>query len=51
MHGPIETRRNRKLLHQRTGRVQLPYLIDPNTDTEMYESAAIVRYLEDQYAA
>ncbi len=51
LHGPIETSRNRKLLHQRTGRVQLLYLIDPNTDTEMYESAAIVRYLEDQYAA
>ncbi len=50
LHGPIKTSRNRKLLHQRTGRVQLPYLIDPNTDTEMYDSAAIVRYLEDQYA-
>jgi glutathione S-transferase len=48
---PKETSRNRKLLAERTGRVQLPYLIDPNTGTEMYESAAILRYLEETYAA
>jgi glutathione S-transferase len=45
------TTRNRKLLAERTGRVQLPYLIDPNTKTEMYESAAILRYLERTYGA
>jgi glutathione S-transferase len=48
---PKETSRNRKLLAERTGRVQLPYLVDPNTGTEMYESAAILRYLEETYAA
>jgi glutathione S-transferase len=48
---PKETSRNRKLLAERTGRVQLPYLIDPNTGTEMYESAAILRYLDATYAA
>ena len=31
------------------GKVQVPYLIDPNTKTEMYESDEIVAYLETQY--
>ena len=29
----------------------VPYLVDPNTRTEMFESADIVRYLEETYAA
>lgn len=48
---PKGTGRNRKVLEERTGRVQLPYLIDPNTGREMFESASIVRYLEETYAA
>lgn len=48
---PKDTGRNRKVLAERTGRVQLPYLIDPNTGKEMFESAAIVRYLEETYGA
>lgn len=48
---PKDTGRNRKVLLERTGRVQVPYLIDPNTGTEMYESADIIRYLEKTYAA
>jgi len=46
---PRDTSRNRKALLERTGRVQLPYLIDPNTGVEMYESAAIVDYLRSTY--
>ncbi len=42
--------RNRVRLLQRAGRVQFPYLIDPNTGTEMFESAAICDYLERTYA-
>ena len=41
--------RNRLRLLERTGRVQVPYLIDPNTGAEMYESADICRYLEQTY--
>lgn len=48
---PKDTGRNRKVLFERTGRVQVPYLIDPNTGREMYESADIVRYLEETYGA
>jgi len=32
------------------GRVQVPYLEDPNTGTSLFESAAIIDYLEAQYA-
>lgn len=45
------TQRNRKALLERTGRMQVPYLIDPNTGSEMYESARILRYLETTYGA
>lgn len=33
------------------GRVQVPFLVDPNTDTEMFESLNILKYLDDRYAA
>jgi len=36
-------------LRKRGGKVQVPYLIDPNTGKEMYESDDIVRYLEARY--
>ena len=43
--------RNRIRLYERTGRLQVPYLIDPNTGAEMFESEDIRRYLLDTYAA
>ncbi|MDJ0698676.1 MAG: glutathione S-transferase N-terminal domain-containing protein [Woeseiaceae bacterium] len=42
--------RNRMELLERAGRVSIPYLVDPNTDTELGESADIIRYLRDTYA-
>lgn len=41
---------SRQELLARTGKVAVPYLIDPNTDTELYESAEIVDYLQRTYA-
>lgn len=41
---------NRKNLLERAGRVAIPYLIDPNTGTEMFESADMIEYLEETYA-
>lgn len=35
---------------RRSGRMMVPYLADPNTGTEMFESADIVRYLYRTYA-
>jgi glutathione S-transferase len=46
---PKDTTRNRAWLAEHTGRVQLPYLIDPNTGAAMFESAAIVAYLDATY--
>jgi glutathione S-transferase len=41
--------RNRLRLFELTGRQQLPYLVDPNTGTAMFESADIRRYLLHTY--
>lgn len=40
----------RDALRKRAGKVMVPYLVDPNTDTEMFESALIIEYLESTYA-
>ena len=40
----------RAQLLARWGRVQLPYLEDPNTGAAMFESADIITYLEQHYA-
>lgn len=47
--GPMGTSQNRRWLAEHTGRVQVPYLRDPNTGTEMYESDAILAYLDRTY--
>ncbi len=39
----------RKRVKERGGRSMFPYLVDPNTGKEMYESDDIVRYLYEQY--
>lgn len=49
--GEMGTSRNRRWLAEHTGKVQVPYLIDPNTGTAMYESRHILRYLNQNYAA
>jgi glutathione S-transferase len=43
---PTDNRRN---LVQRGGRMMVPYLVDPNAGTAMYESADIQRYLLQTY--
>ena len=43
------TGRVRKELLERAGKVQVPYLVDPNTGTEMFESDAIRGYLTETY--
>ena len=45
-----DTTRNRKALADRTGHVQLPYLVDPNSGKEMFESERILQYLRETYA-
>jgi glutathione S-transferase len=41
---------NRRVLLARAGRVSIPYLVDPNTGTELAESGDILDYLEETYA-
>ncbi len=45
------TTENRLRLLEKTGRVMVPYLVDPNTGTELFESGAIMTYLHDTYGA
>jgi glutathione S-transferase len=40
---------NRQRMFEKTGRFQMPYLEDPNTGVEMFESSAIIEYLETVY--
>lgn len=41
--------RYRSIVVERGGKAQFPYLVDPNTDTALYESADIIRYLFETY--
>ncbi|XP_010538905.1 PREDICTED: uncharacterized protein LOC104813086 isoform X2 [Tarenaya hassleriana] len=41
--------RHREMVRRFGGREQFPFLIDPNTDTSLYESGDIVNYLFKQY--
>ncbi|MDB5968431.1 MAG: Glutathione S-transferase, N-terminal domain [Hydrocarboniphaga sp.] len=47
--GEMRTTRNRRWLADNTGQVQVPYLIDDNTGTAMYESGDILKYLDRTY--
>ncbi len=40
---------NRQRMFELTGRFQVPYLIDPNTGMDLYESTEILRYLNETY--
>ena len=42
---------NRRVLQDREGRVSIPYLYDPNTETGLFESGDILQYLRDTYGS
>jgi glutathione S-transferase len=42
---------SREAFVERSGKMQVPFLFDPNTQVEMFESADIVRYLHATYGA
>jgi glutathione S-transferase len=50
LHNVAKGSPSRQGLITRGGRMQVPYLADPNTGVEMYESADIVSYLERTYS-
>jgi glutathione S-transferase len=50
LHNVAKGSAGRAALEERAGKVMVPYLVDPNTGVEMFESADIVDYLERTYA-
>ncbi len=51
LHNVARGSRQRAAFVARSGKMQVPYLADPNTGRELFESADIVRYLEETYGA
>lgn len=50
---PTHTHRGspkRQELLDKVGHFQVPYLEDPNQGVSLFESSAIIKYLEDTYA-
>ena len=50
LHNVAKGSPSRHAFVKRSGKMMVPYLVDPNTDTEMFESADIVAYLDRTYA-
>lgn len=51
LHNVAKNGQMRRAFVERSGKMRVPYLYDPNTGREMFESADIVRYLNDTYSA
>lgn len=51
LHNVGKSSPSRPAFVARSGRMRVPYLVDPNTGAEMFESADIVAYLNATYAA
>ncbi len=51
LHNVAKGSPSRDAFVARSGKMQVPYLVDPNTGAEMFESAEIVAYLERTYGA
>lgn len=51
LHNVAKKSPGRPAFLERSGKMQVPYLVDPNTGVEMFESADIVAYLRKTYGA
>ena len=51
LHNVAQGSPRRESFVARSGKMMVPYLVDPNQDVAMFESADIVAYLERTYAA
>lgn len=51
LHNVAKGSRRRRAFVEMSGKMQVPYLFDPNTGARMFESLEIERYLESTYAA
>lgn len=50
LHNVAKGSPKRDAFVRRSGKMQVPYLVDPNTSTALFESADIARYLQETYA-
>jgi glutathione S-transferase len=50
LHNVARGSARREAFMARSGRMQVPYLVDPNSGVEMFESAEIIDYLRTTYA-
>ncbi len=50
LHNVAKNGQMRRAFVERSGKMRVPYLHDPNTGKEMFESADILHYLEGTYA-
>jgi glutathione S-transferase len=50
LHNVAKGSARREAFIKRSGKMQVPYLADPNTGTELFESADIIDYLNETYA-
>jgi glutathione S-transferase len=50
LHNVAKNSPRREAFVARSGKMMVPYLVDPNTGGAMFESADIVRYLNETYA-
>jgi glutathione S-transferase len=50
LHNVARGSAGREAFSSRSGRMMVPYLVDPNSGIELFESADIVAYLERSYA-
>ena len=51
MHHYMPGTENRRKFLQRTGKIMMPYIIDPNEDVNMYQTREIQAYLHETYGA
>ena len=49
LHNVGKNSPSREAFVERSGKMQVPFLVDPNTDVEMFEWGDIVRYLQATY--
>lgn len=50
LHNVAKGSARREEFIERSGKMQVPYLVDPNTGTAMFESADIIEYLNTTYS-
>lgn len=50
LHNVARRSDKRTAFRERSGTMRVPYLVDPNTNAEMFESSDIIKYLDTTYA-